>query len=113
MQIWAVSRPITIPYFMPFFKFTQIMKKSLFLIPIYYFTNSNFNHTCVYVCSKGKIMIHLTLDYQSDKDCRTPSEYLRYYRTFQGTADNPKKNTSISDWDFISVVYFAKNTADH
>lgn len=29
-------------------------------------------------------MIHLTLDYQSDLDCRTPGEYLRYHRTFQG-----------------------------
>lgn len=29
-------------------------------------------------------MIHLTLDYQSDQDCRTPGEYLRYHRTFQG-----------------------------
>ena len=47
-------------------------------------TNSNLNHTGVYVYSKGKIMIHLTLDYKSDRDCRTPGEYLRYHRTFQG-----------------------------
>lgn len=29
-------------------------------------------------------MIHLSLDYKSDQDCRTPGEYLRYHRTFQG-----------------------------
>ena len=50
----------------------------------YSITNSNLNHTGVYVYSKGKIMIRLTLDYHSDRDCRTPGEYLRYHRTFQG-----------------------------
>lgn len=29
-------------------------------------------------------MIHLTLDYKNDQNCRTPGEYLRYYRTLQG-----------------------------
>lgn len=29
-------------------------------------------------------MIHLTLDYKNDQDCRTPDEYLRYHRTLQG-----------------------------
>lgn len=29
-------------------------------------------------------MIHLTLDYQSDKDYHTAGEYLRYHRQFQG-----------------------------
>ena len=28
-------------------------------------------------------MIHLTLDYKSDQDCRTPDKYLRYHRTLQ------------------------------
>ena len=54
-------------------------------MPISYcVTNSNLNHTGVYVYAKGKIMIHLTLDYQKDQDCHTPGEYLRYHRTFQG-----------------------------
>jgi len=29
-------------------------------------------------------MIHLSLDYKTDNECSKPSEYLRYYRTFQG-----------------------------
>jgi transcriptional regulator with XRE-family HTH domain len=29
-------------------------------------------------------MIHLSLDYRTDKACSTPGEYLRYHRTFQG-----------------------------
>ena len=51
---------------------------------IYRLTNSNLNHTGVYVYSKGKIMIHLTLDYRNDEKCQTPGEYLRYHRTLQG-----------------------------
>ena len=47
-------------------------------------TNSNLNHTGVYVYSKGKIMIHLTLDYRNDEKCQSPGEYLRYHRTLQG-----------------------------
>ncbi len=47
-------------------------------------TDTNLNHTGVYLYSKGKIMIHLRLDYKSDSDCSTPGEYLRYHRTFQG-----------------------------
>ena len=47
-------------------------------------TNSNLNHTGVYVYSKGKIMIHLTFDYRNDEKCQTPGEYLRYHRTLQG-----------------------------
>ena len=46
--------------------------------------NSNLNHTGIYVYANGKIMIHLTYDYRSDNECSKPSEYLRYYRTFQG-----------------------------
>lgn len=46
--------------------------------------NSNLNHTGVYAYAKGKVMIHLTFDYQSDNACHTPGEYLRYHRTFQG-----------------------------
>ena len=48
------------------------------------FTDSNLNHTGIYLYSKGKIMIHLTFDYQSDEGCTTPGQYLRYHRTFQG-----------------------------
>ena len=47
-------------------------------------TDSNLNHTGIYLYSKGKIMIHLTFDYKSDKDCTTPGQYLKYHRTFQG-----------------------------
>ena len=47
-------------------------------------TDSNLNHTGIYLYSKGKIMIHLTFDYQSDEGCTTPGQYLRYHRTFQG-----------------------------
>ena len=46
--------------------------------------NSNLNHTGVYAYAKGKVMIHLTLDYQSDQGCRTPGKYLRFHRVFQG-----------------------------
>ena len=46
-------------------------------------TDSNLNHTGIYLYSKGKIMIHLTFDYKSDKDCTTPGQYLKYHRTFQ------------------------------
>lgn len=49
----------------------------------YRFTDSNLNHTGIYLYSKGKIMIHLTFDYKSDKDCTTPGQYLKYHRTFQ------------------------------
>lgn len=51
---------------------------------IYCLTDSNLNHTGIYLYSKGKIMIHLTFDYQSDEGCTTPGQYLRYHRTFQG-----------------------------
>jgi transcriptional regulator with XRE-family HTH domain len=47
-------------------------------------TNTNLNHTGVYLYAKGKIMIHLSLDYKSDSDCSTPSEYLRYHRIMRG-----------------------------
>ena len=50
----------------------------------YSITDSNLNHTGIYLYSKGKIMIHLTFDYQSDEGCTTPGQYLRYHRTFQG-----------------------------
>lgn len=50
----------------------------------YRVTDSNLNHTGIYLYSKGKIMIHLTFDYQSDEGCTTPGQYLRYHRTFQG-----------------------------
>ena len=50
----------------------------------YRLTDSNLNHTGIYLYSKGKIMIHLTFDYQSDEGCTTPGQYLRYHRTFQG-----------------------------
>ena len=48
------------------------------------FTDSNLNHTGIYLYSKGKIMIHLTFDYQNDEGCTTPGQYLRYHRTFRG-----------------------------
>ena len=51
---------------------------------VYSLTDSNLNHTGIYLYSKGKIMIHLTFDYQSDEGCTTPGQYLRYHRTFQG-----------------------------
>lgn len=51
---------------------------------VYRLTDSNLNHTGIYLYSKGKIMIHLTFDYQSDEGCTTPGQYLRYHRTFQG-----------------------------
>ena len=47
-------------------------------------TDSNLNHTGIYLYSKGKIMIHLTFDYQNDEGCTTPGQYLRYHRTFRG-----------------------------
>lgn len=31
-------------------------------------TNTNLNHTGVYVYAKGKIMIHLSLDYKDDTE---------------------------------------------
>ena len=50
----------------------------------YYLTDSNLNHTGIYLYSKGKIMIHLTFDYKTDEKCTTPGQYLKYHRTFQG-----------------------------
>ena len=50
----------------------------------YSFTDSNLNHTGIYLYSKGKIMIHLTFDYKTDEKCTTPGQYLKYHRTFQG-----------------------------
>lgn len=49
-----------------------------------WFTDSNLNHTGIYLYSKGKIMIHLTFDYKTDEKCTTPGQYLKYHRTFQG-----------------------------
>lgn len=51
---------------------------------ILWFTDSNLNHTGIYLYSKGKIMIHLTFDYKTDEKCTTPGQYLKYHRTFQG-----------------------------
>ncbi len=48
------------------------------------FTDSNLNHTGIYLYSKGKIMIHLTFGYKTDEKCTTPGQYLKYHRTFQG-----------------------------
>ncbi len=53
-------------------------------IDIYRLTDSNLNHTGIYLYSKGKIMIHLTFDYKTDEKCTTPGQYLKYHRTFQG-----------------------------
>ena len=50
----------------------------------YKVTDSNLNHTGIYLYSKGKIMIHLTFDYKTDEKCTTPGQYLKYHRTFQG-----------------------------
>lgn len=50
----------------------------------YRLTDSNLNHTGIYLYSKGKIMIHLTFDYKTDEKCTTPGQYLKYHRTFQG-----------------------------
>ena len=52
--------------------------------PNFSFTDSNLNHTGIYLYSKGKIMIHLTFDYKTDEKCTTPGQYLKYHRTFQG-----------------------------
>lgn len=51
---------------------------------MYLLTDSNLNHTGIYLYSKGKIMIHLTFDYKTDEKCTTPGQYLKYHRTFQG-----------------------------
>ena len=44
----------------------------------YSITNTNLNHTGVYIYAKGKIMIHLSLDYKDDTACSGQGEYLRY-----------------------------------
>ena len=59
---------------------TQIIEQS----DNYTVTDSNLNHTGIYLYSKGKIMIHLTFDYKTDEKCTTPGQYLKYHRTFQG-----------------------------
>lgn len=53
-------------------------------LKIHSITDSNLNHTGIYLYSKGKIMIHLTFDYKTDEKCTTPGQYLKYHRTFQG-----------------------------
>ena len=55
-----------------------------FFAMIPWLTDSNLNHTGIYLYSKGKIMIHLTFDYKTDEKCTTPGQYLKYHRTFQG-----------------------------
>ena len=55
-----------------------------FFVMEFCFTDSNLNHTGIYLYSKGKIMIHLTFDYKTDEKCTTPGQYLKYHRTFQG-----------------------------
>ena len=50
----------------------------------YRVTDSNPNHTGIYLYAKGKILIHLTFDYKSDKDCATSGQYLRYHRKLKG-----------------------------
>ena len=59
-------------------------EKKLFLHIYDSITDSNLNHTGIYLYSKGKIMIHLTFDYKTDEKCTTPGQYLKYHRTFQG-----------------------------
>lgn len=56
----------------------------IYIGTIHSFTDSNLNHTGIYLYSKGKIMIHLTFDYKTDEKCTTPGQYLKYHRTFQG-----------------------------
>lgn len=58
--------------------------KSTYTTAINFITDSNLNHTGIYLYSKGKIMIHLTFDYKTDEKCTTPGQYLKYHRTFQG-----------------------------
>ena len=60
---------------------TPLMRK---IKMFYRLTDSNLNHTGIYLYSKGKIMIHLTFDYKTDEKCTTPGQYLKYHRTFQG-----------------------------
>ena len=67
------------------------LNSSIYVIPanvyctcIVSITDSNLNHTGIYLYSKGKIMIHLTFDYKTDEKCTTPGQYLKYHRTFQG-----------------------------
>lgn len=58
---------------------------SVYIVPtLLCITDSNLNHTGIYLYSKGKIMIHLTFDYKTDEKCTTPGQYLKYHRTFQG-----------------------------
>ena len=59
-------------------------REQTYLLYRYGFTDSNLNHTGIYLYSKGKIMIHLTFDYKTDEKCTTPGQYLKYHRTFQG-----------------------------
>lgn len=61
-----------------------VLNSDLEAKPTYSFTDSNLNHTGIYLYSKGKIMIHLTFDYKTDEKCTTPGQYLKYHRTFQG-----------------------------
>ena len=63
-------------------KFTRTYKMDVQIS--YRLTDSNLNHTGIYLYSKGKIMIHLTFDYKTDEKCTTPGQYLKYHRTFQG-----------------------------
>ena len=59
-------------------------KSHSYFVCSYSITDSNLNHTGIYLYSKGKIMIHLTFDYKTDEKCTTPGQYLKYHRTFQG-----------------------------
>ena len=68
--------------YLPQFFYAMLAPLTLFIV--LGFTDSNLNHTGIYLYSKGKIMIHLTFDYKTDEKCTTPGQYLKYHRTFQG-----------------------------
>lgn len=86
----SVLNSETMPYFVlprskSFFKWwIKTVSSALLWCVLYCLTDSNLNHTGIYLYSKGKIMIHLTFDYKTDEKCTTPGQYLKYHRTFQG-----------------------------
>ena len=70
--------------FLIFFYLQKLLSRNSRSSAIVWVTDSNLNHTGIYLYSKGKIMIHLTFDYKTDEKCTTPGQYLKYHRTFQG-----------------------------
>lgn len=87
--VWSFRNTVKYDEPVAVFDYTNNSDYTIVMLELYFkmkegVTDSNLNHTGIYLYSKGKIMIHLTFDYKTDEKCTTPGQYLKYHRTFQG-----------------------------